>query len=91
MTQPQLDSVQKSLYDLANRIARIEQFLASSGFQPVSDAVPGDQNELINGVPAYLVEMVRGNNLIGAIKEYRTLTGAGLKQAKEILEQAARY
>ena len=38
------------------------------------------------GMPAAVVELARAGNLIGAIKEYRTLTGAGLAEAKKAVE-----
>ncbi len=38
------------------------------------------------GMPPAVVELARRGNLIAAIKEYRTLTGAGLAEAKKAVE-----
>lgn len=38
------------------------------------------------GMPRSVVELARSGNLIAAIKEYRTLTGAGLAEAKQAVE-----
>lgn len=38
------------------------------------------------GMPAAVVELARAGNLIAAIKEYRTITGAGLAEAKKAVE-----
>jgi ribosomal protein L7/L12 len=35
-------------------------------------------------MPATVVEFARADNLIGAIKEYRGITGAGLADAKAV-------
>lgn len=39
-----------------------------------------------SGMPASVIELVRRGNLIAAIKEYRTLTGVGLAEAKKAVE-----
>ncbi len=95
------------LQDMADRIARIEQFMAASGAQapgepfqaPVSDSVgqvaaqargiyptdgvPGP------GVPENIVWLATSGRLVEAIKQYRQLTGVGLKEAKAIVDQVA--
>jgi hypothetical protein len=38
------------------------------------------------GMPAAVVELARGGNLIAAIKEYRRITGTGLAEAKKAVE-----
>jgi large subunit ribosomal protein L7/L12 len=38
------------------------------------------------GVPAEVVALARGGNAIAAIKLYRELTGAGLREAKDIVD-----
>ncbi|WIM88759.1 hypothetical protein PT015_04510 [Candidatus Mycobacterium wuenschmannii] len=38
------------------------------------------------GMPQSVVDLARRGNLIAAIKEYRTLTGVGLAEAKEAVE-----
>jgi len=40
----------------------------------------------IPGMPAAVVELARAGNLIAAIKEYRSMTGAGLAEAKKAVE-----
>lgn len=42
------------------------------------------------GVPADIVAMARAGKLIQAIKQYKDMTGLGLKEAKAAVEQAAR-
>jgi ribosomal protein L7/L12 len=39
-----------------------------------------------NGVPSEVVALARSGNKIAAIKLYRELTGAGLREAKEALD-----
>jgi ribosomal protein L7/L12 len=38
------------------------------------------------GVPPGVVELARAGKTIAAIQEYRNITGAGLKEAKEAVE-----
>jgi hypothetical protein len=40
----------------------------------------------VTGMPAAVIELARAGNLIGAIKEYRRITGAGLAEAKKAVE-----
>jgi ribosomal protein L7/L12 len=40
----------------------------------------------ISGMPAAVVELARAGNMIAAIKEYRSATGAGLAEAKQAIE-----
>lgn len=92
------------LADIADRIARIEQFLAASGLQApasgpsfagggdVFDSVPvspfgGPQPGI---VPDDILLLARSGKKIQAINEYRKRTGIGLKEAKDIIDQAAR-
>ncbi|MBW0014413.1 ribosomal protein L7/L12 [Mycobacterium sp.] len=44
-------------------------------------AVPGH-----GGVPAEVISLARGGNAIAAIKLYRELTGAGLREAKDVID-----
>jgi ribosomal protein L7/L12 len=37
-------------------------------------------------MPDAVVSLVRAGNLIAAIKEYRSITGAGLAEAKQAVE-----
>jgi large subunit ribosomal protein L7/L12 len=41
---------------------------------------------LENGVPSEVVALARSGNAIAAIKLYRELTGAGLREAKDIVD-----
>lgn len=113
------------LQDLAERIARIEQFLASSGLQAPSgppggmgsgqafDSVPAsfdaqpsfsnpDQIAAASAgmspfgppqpgvVPPDILFLARSGKKIQAIAEYRRRAGVGLKEAKDIIDQASR-
>jgi hypothetical protein len=116
------------LQDMADRIARIEQFLAASGLQAptsgpsfaggggpgeVFDSVPAsfgaspvfstpDQIAAASAgisplgppqpgvVPADILLLARSGKKIQAIGELRKRTGVGLKEAKDIIDQAAR-
>jgi|SRR5208283_4830091 len=49
----------------------------------VGTTAPG---QLDRGVPAEVVALARAGNAIAAIKLYRELTGAGLREAKDIVE-----
>lgn len=55
------------------------QMLFPEGYVPFAEANAA-------GMPPAVVELARRGNLIAAIKEYRTLTGAGLAEAKEAVE-----
>ena len=39
------------------------------------------------GIPADIVDLVRAGNKIEAIKRYRELTGVGLKEAKDAIDE----
>lgn len=100
------------LQDMADRIARIEQFLAASGLQaPGSESMSASaagSDAVFDSVPASfgagpvfsvpqpgaipddILLLARSGKQIQAIKEYRRRTGAGLKQAKDIIDRAAR-
>ncbi len=50
----------------------------------VSDGTaPG---QLIGGVPAEVVSLARSGNAIAAIKLFREMTGAGLREAKNVID-----
>jgi hypothetical protein len=116
------------LQDMADRIARIEQFLAESGLQApgpgASSAGAGGSGEVFDSVPASfgpppvfntpdqfvatsptassfggpqpglvpddILLLARSGKKIQAITEYRRRTGISLKEAKDIIDQAAR-
>jgi ribosomal protein L7/L12 len=39
-----------------------------------------------SGMPSAVVSLARAGNMIAAIKEYRSITGAGLAEAKKAVE-----
>ena len=45
-----------------------------------------DAPSQFGGVPAEVVALARGGNAIAAIKLYRELTGAGLREAKDVVD-----
>jgi len=51
----------------------------------------GGLDSIINNAPQFkeIAELARSGNMIGAIRRYRELTGAGLKPAKEAVEKLA--
>jgi large subunit ribosomal protein L7/L12 len=51
-----------------------------------SDAGTTAPGLLEGGVPAEVVALARAGNPIAAIKLFRDLTGAGLREAKEVVE-----
>jgi large subunit ribosomal protein L7/L12 len=51
-----------------------------------SDVGATASGALENGVPSEVVALARSGNAIAAIKLYRELTGAGLREAKEIVD-----
>jgi large subunit ribosomal protein L7/L12 len=51
-----------------------------------SDVGTTAPSQFEGGVPAEVVALARAGNAIAAIKLYRELTGAGLREAKEIVE-----
>jgi large subunit ribosomal protein L7/L12 len=51
-----------------------------------SDVGTTAPSQLDRGVPAEVVALARAGNAIAAIKLYRELTGAGLREAKEVVD-----
>jgi hypothetical protein len=47
--------------------------------------VPFDESDPA-GMPAAVIALARAGNMIAAIKEYRSITGAGLAEAKKAVE-----
>ena len=69
-------------YGARTRLDYIEQQLQAllpDSYVPFAEAT-------ISGTPAAVVELARAGNLIAAIKEYRSITGAGLAEAKKAVE-----
>jgi hypothetical protein len=125
-------SLRPILQDMADRLARIEQFLADSGLRApsssasaslpadsggffggaVSDAAPstftptptdapgriaaaargidvGATPSQGTGVPDYIVQLAVSGQTIQAVKELRSFSGMGLKEAKAVIDQVA--
>jgi large subunit ribosomal protein L7/L12 len=51
-----------------------------------SDVGTVARGQLEGGVPAEVVSLARGGNAIAAIKLYQQLTGAGLREAKNVVD-----
>ena len=75
--------------DLRAEVARlttlVEQLYYRSGSPVPSASVP-----TIDAPPADVVELVRSGQLIHAIKRWRELTGVGLAEAKNEIDELAR-
>ncbi|WP_433058434.1 ribosomal protein L7/L12 [Dactylosporangium sp. CS-033363] len=77
--------------DESMRLARLERQVAflyrHFGLDPnLAESFPGRPA----GMPPEFAEALRQNNLIAAIKIYRQVTGAGLKEAKDAVEALIR-
>jgi ribosomal protein L7/L12 len=73
------------------RLARLEQQvrLLSERLEvpcPTFASVVAAPGQLDGGVPAGVVSLARSGNKIAAIKLFRELTGAGLREAKEVVD-----
>jgi len=51
-----------------------------------SDVGATPPGQLEGGVPSEVVALARAGNAISAIKLFRELTGAGLREAKEVID-----
>ena len=51
-----------------------------------SDVGTAPATQFEGGVPTEVVALARGGNAIAAIKLFRDLTGAGLREAKEVVD-----
>jgi ribosomal protein L7/L12 len=51
-----------------------------------SDVGATAQSQFGGSVPAEVVALARAGNAIAAIKRFRELTGAGLREAKEVVD-----
>jgi ribosomal protein L7/L12 len=73
-------SVERHLQALSRVEAKLDALLKHQGvrFDPYAE------------VPPSVVDALRGNRKIDAIKAYRTATGAGLRDAKEFVEEVER-
>ena len=69
-------------YDARARLDYIEkqlQALFPDSYVPFAEASA-------SGMPTAVVALARAGNMIAAIKEYRSITGAGLAEAKKAVE-----
>ena len=78
---------------LARRFALLEQhvkLLSEKAGVPCptfgSDVGTAPATQFEGGVPTEVVALARGGNAIAAIKLFRDLTGAGLREAKEVVD-----
>ena len=73
-------SVERRLQALSRLEAKLDALLKHQGvrFDPYAD------------VPPPVLDALRGGRKIDAIKAYRAATGAGLKEAKEFVEEIER-
>jgi len=73
--------------------AQVAQLLAHVGLAAPSGPPPGWGAPTLGtapgamGIPADIVDLVRAGNKIEAIKRYRELTGVGLKEAKDAIDE----
>jgi ribosomal protein L7/L12 len=73
-------SIQKQLGGISRLDAKLDLLLKQAGleFDPYKN------------VPSSVIDAVRRGNKIEAIKNYRTATGVGLKEAKDAVEEIQR-
>jgi ribosomal protein L7/L12 len=71
-----------------HRLAQLEQQvrLLSERAEVPCPTFISDTPSQFGGVPAEVVSLARAGNKIAAIKLYRELTGAGLREAKDIID-----
>jgi ribosomal protein L7/L12 len=76
----ELSNLRSRVTGLSRLEAKIDLLLAHAGleYDPYAN------------LPASVAEAVRGGDKIAAIKAYREATGAGLKEAKDFVEEARR-
>lgn len=74
----QLSSLSKNAANLCRVEAKLDLLLQNAGisYNPYKD------------LPAACVQALQSGNKIAAINEFRKLTGAGLKEAKDFIEDA---
>ena len=87
----------EDLLDHGRRIAALERQVAEltqlvQGEAPQRTGFASDfaPSSLAAGDDPRLIEDLERRNIIGAIKTYRELTGVGLKEAKDAVEEIAR-
>ena len=74
---------------LADMERKIDWLYRNAGYPPQYGGSTGPAPAVgpVRGVAsAAVLDLVRGGNKIGAIKQYREETGAGLKEAKDFVE-----
>jgi ribosomal protein L7/L12 len=72
------------------RVAQLEQKV-SELYRRIGESEPGfEEGAAAAGQNPELIEALRDNNEIKAIKIYRGMTGAGLAEAKKAVDEIAR-
>ena len=73
---------------IERRLALLEQQvrLLSERAEVPCPTFASDAPTQFGGVPGEVVALARGGNAIAAIKLYRELTGAGLREAKDVVD-----
>jgi large subunit ribosomal protein L7/L12 len=78
--------INRRLALLEEQVHRLSEALGVSCPTFASDVGTSAPTQREGGVPAEVVSLARGGQAIAAIKLYRQLTGAGLREAKEIVD-----
>jgi large subunit ribosomal protein L7/L12 len=78
--------INRRLALLEEQVHRLSEALGVSCPTFASDVGTTAPTQREGGVPAEVVSLARGGQAIAAIKLYRQLTGAGLREAKEIVD-----
>ena len=87
------DGMEERFLHINRRLVLLEQqvrLLSARAGVPcptfASDVGTTARGQLDGGVPAEVVALARSGNAIAAIKLYRELTGAGLREAKDVVD-----
>ena len=78
--------INRRLALLEEQVHRLSEALGVSCPTFASDVGTTAPTQREGGVPAEVVSLARGGQAIAAIKLYRQLTGAGLREAKEVVD-----
>ena len=80
---------QKSVMDIVELIKKMEDTFGVTAAVAVAAAAPAAAAEAVEEKTEFSVIMTKaGDNKINAIKAVRTITGLGLKEAKDLVESA---
>jgi ribosomal protein L7/L12 len=85
-----LSNLQKRTAALSRVEAKLDLLLGNAGleYDPLGDVSAGGASA--GGASTEIVEALRRGDKIGAIKHYRNASGAGLKDAKDYVEELQR-